>query len=207
MFESIDDSKKRRISPVAAVFGILAALAGAFATRQALDWWHSRLPAELPPQLAVQTISSLSMEILSPGPFSQTQLPFPPEVAAAISRADTFQSQVGELDLTVNAIMYSRDPQGSNEDAAAGMLTSMRGVPGTASVNSSQAPCVVDGTSALCVQAVIQRTSQFPLHLNAVLILRGRQALQIMFIHPEGHASGETAWVQILKSIRLGRAA
>jgi hypothetical protein len=192
--------------PVRVLVAIAAFIAGAFVTRQAIDWLR-REPAVsgkvVQQPWVTQSFDSSDYVFEVPWPLQPTSLDFPPAAARAMASSTVLTHGADGMNIMAMHIALLPGTSGNLEGAADGSINNMRTVPGTVSVDGNKHATTVLGQPAFDVQARIQRERGGPLQLYAVVFGQGSDLYQVQFIAAADQSAAQASWKRLRDSFRM----
>ena len=191
--------------PVRFVIAIAAFIAGAYVTREAIDWFR-RQPAVsnkvVQQPWVTQAFDSTDYVFDVPWPLQPTSLDFPPAAARAMALSTVLNHEADGLHVMAMHISFLPRVAGNLEGAADGSVNNMRTIPGTISVHGSKHPTTILGQPAFDIEARIERERGGPLQLYGVVFGGGADLYQVQFIAEADQANARASWKRLRGSFR-----
>ena len=182
-----------------------AFIAGAWITRQGIDWLR-REPAVsskvVQQPWVTQSFDSSGCVFDVPWPLQPTSLDFPPAAARAMVSSTVLTHEADGMNIMAMHISLLPGTSGNLEGAADGAINNMRTVPGTVSVNGSKHPATLLGQPAFDIEARIERQRGGPLQLYAVVFGQGTELYQVQFIAAADQPAAQATWKRLRDSLR-----
>ncbi len=192
--------------PLRFLVAVAAFVAGAWVTRQGIDWLRREpsVSSKVVQQPWVtQSFDAGDYVFEVPWSLQPTSLNFPPAAAKAMASWTVLTHEADGMNIMAMHITLVPGKSGNLEGAADGSVNNMRTVPGTVSVNGSKHPTTVLGQPGYDVEARIERDRGGPLQLYSVVFGQGSDLYQVQFIAVADQPAAQATWKKLRDSFRV----
>ena len=192
--------------PLRFLVAVAAFVAGAWVTRQGIDWLRREPSVSskvMQQPWVTQSFDAGDYVFEVPWPLQPTPLNFPPAAAKAMASSTVLTHEADGMNIMAMHLTLVPGISGNLEGAADGSVNNMRTVPGTVSVNGSKHPTTVLGQPGYDVEARIERERGGPLQLYSVVFGQGSDLYQVQFIAVADQPAAQATWKKLRDSFRL----
>jgi hypothetical protein len=190
--------------PLAIVAGVIAAILGAYVTRQAIDLFNREpsIPQDLANRAWVEQSLGSGFTFDVPWPLQPQTLPLPPELTRLIAESRTASHEGDGINVMAMHMSFVPGTPTSLEGAADGAIQNLKTNPGTASVEGSKNEISIAGERAFEIEATIKRTRGVPLRMRGVVFGDSPQLYQIIFVCRADQTAASAVWEKLRGSVR-----
>jgi hypothetical protein len=112
-------------------------------------------------------------------------------------------SEADGLNILVAHVVFAEGATPSLEGAADGMVKNVEAVPGTKSVTPRRTETKLLGRPAIEVEMRIEREKGAPALMHGIVVLKGPELIQILFIARADQPLATQAWARMRDSLRI----